>query len=137
METRPPLVAQRTTEGLLREQHHDALSRLGRARSSRRARAPGSEKRRAGRQQPAITGSHGAKKKTAGPREADRPLDGEGSRDSAYCMLNWAFVPGVVPQSYSCIMAPFAVLGPWMFRQRPEATFWKAYTPEVDIGSAV
>jgi len=76
-------------------------------------------------------------KKKAGPREADRPFLGRLFQVSAYCMLNWALVPGVLPQSYSCMSAPFAVLGPWMFRQRPEATFWKAYTPEVDIGSAV
>ncbi len=52
-------------------------------------------------------------------------------------MLNWALVPGVEPQSYSCMSAPFAVVGPCMFRQRPEATFLNAYTPEVDIGIAV
>ena len=45
---------------------------------------------------------------------------------SGYCTLNWALVPGVEPQSYSCRIALLAVLAPRMFRQRPEATFLNA-----------
>jgi hypothetical protein len=57
---------------------------------------------------------------------ADRPFVLLAFQVSAYWTLNWALVPGVEPQSYSCRSAPLAVVLPVTFRQRPEATFLNA-----------
>jgi len=75
-----------------------------------------------GRKQPIGT----AEMRNGRPAQADRPSVMLAFSAGRYWTLNWALVLGVVPQSYSCRSEPLLALGPWTFRQRPEATFLKA-----------